>query len=70
MEIKNIIKVVELILLGVIVILLFIIMPVAYEEKELYGKCDVKILCKMGRIDKMYCSDYDVNYTFNINIPK
>jgi hypothetical protein len=45
------------------------IMPIAIEERDLYQECDVKILCRMGRIDKMYCSD-ERNYTFNISIPK
>jgi hypothetical protein len=44
-------------------------MPIAKEERDLYGKCEIKILCKMGKIDKLYCSD-DSNYDFNISIPK
>jgi len=62
-------KITLIIIFIIIIALLIYIMPIAREERDLYAKCDVKILCKMGRIDKMYCSD-EGNYSFNISIPK
>jgi len=61
-------KIILIVIFLVIIALLVYIMPIAIEERDLYQKCDVKILCRMGRMDKMYCSD-DVNSTFNISFP-
>jgi hypothetical protein len=62
-------KISLIIIFIVIISLLVYIMPIAIEERDLYQKCDVKILCRMGRMDKMYCSNYTENYNFNISIP-
>jgi hypothetical protein len=61
-------KISLIIIFIVIIALLIYIMPIAIEERDLYQKCDVKILCRMGKIDKLYCSN-ETDYNFNISIP-
>jgi hypothetical protein len=62
-------KVILIVIFLTIIALLMYIMPIAIQERDLYGKCDTKILCKMGKINKMYCSN-ETDYNFNISIPK
>lgn len=69
-------KIARIILLSLIVILLIIVLPVAYQERDLYNKCNEKVLCDNHAINPLFCEKYynyefnSSDYNFNISIPK
>jgi hypothetical protein len=63
-------KIIWLCLLSIIVVLMLIILPVAFQEKDLYAKCDLKVLCEKHIINKKLCVNYNYsveNISFNIS---
>jgi len=70
MDFNKFYKIIMLILLGVIVLLMVYIMPIAYQERDLYKECNIKLLCSMNRIDRKYCSDYNnIENNFTLSLP-
>ena len=55
----------------VIISLLIIIYPTCLEHKEMYEKCNYRVLCQKGVIDDPICDDYeylDIPDSINISV--
>jgi hypothetical protein len=61
-------KIIKTILLSSIVVLLIIVLPVAFQERDFYQRCNEKELCDNHAINPQFCEKY-YNYKFNSSYP-
>lgn len=70
-EWKRIDFIVEMITMLIMICLMAYTIPLWYQDKELYGKCEYKILCEQGKLDNKLCGNTSINSDLikNITVP-